>query len=341
MKPTDFAYHLTNYLTKHLPGVVGASKNTMLAYRDTFSLLLRFAKLREGIREDKLTLRVIDNGFVLRFLAWLESERGCSASTRNQRLAAVHAFFSYLQPLLPEMLLQLQGVIAIPMKKHQQAVIQFMSEEGIKVLLAEPDVTTKTGRKHLVILSFLFSTGCRVQELADMIVADAMYNANTVVRLTGKGGKSRLVPLDASFANLLKQYMEEFGLSDPARSNDLLFTSHTRQKFTRQGIAHILSKYAAQARQKRPDLIPEKLSPHSVRHSRAVCLLRSGVELIYIRDILGHSSVVSTEVYARVDSRKKREAIELAYQKTTPDVEAVWHSSNSIRDFIADIRRIK
>jgi site-specific recombinase XerD len=118
-----------------------------------------------------------------------------------------------------------------------------------------------------------------------------------VARLTGKGRKSRFVPLDVSFVNLLKQYIEEFGLPAPERSSDLLFASHTRQKFTRQGIAHILRKYAVQARQKHPDLIPKKLSPHSVRHSRAICLLRSGVELIYIRDILGHASVQTTEIY--------------------------------------------
>jgi site-specific recombinase XerD len=337
LKPTDFAYHLTNYLTKHLPGVVGASKNTMLAYRDTFSLLLRFAKLREGIREEKLTLRMIDNGFVLRFLAWLESERGCSVSTRNQRLAAVHAFFSYLQPLLPEMLLQLQSIIAIPMKKYQQTAIQFLSEEGIKVLLAEPNVATKTGRKHLVILSFLFATGCRVQELADMTVADAMYNANTVVRLTGKGGKTRFVPLDARFASLLKQYIDEFELSAPVRSNDLLFASHTRQKFTRQGIAHILRKYAAQARQKHPDLIPEKLSPHSVRHSRAICLLRSGVELIYIRDILGHVSVQTTEIYARVDGEMKRKALEKASGCVGSDLMPSWQKNKTLMEWLKSL----
>jgi site-specific recombinase XerD len=334
LKPTDFAYHLTNYLTKHLPGVVGASKNTMLAYRDTFSLLLRFAKLREGIREEKLTLWMIDNGFVLRFLAWLESERGCSVSTRNQRLAALHAFFSYLQPLLPEMLLQLQSIIAIPMKKYQQTAMQFLSEEGIKLLLAEPNVATKIGRKHLVILSFLFATGCRVQELADMTVADAMYNANTVARLTGKGGKSRFVPLDANFVNLLKQYIDEFGLSAPERLNSLLFASHTRQKFTRQGIAHILRKYAEQARQKHPDLIPEKLSPHSVRHSRAICLLRSGVELIYIRDILGHVSVQTTEIYARVDGEMKRKALEKASGNVSSDLMPSWQKDKTLMEWL-------
>lgn len=156
MKPTDFAYHLTNYLTKHLPGVIGASKNTVLAYRDTFGLILRFARSQEGIREERLSLQAIDKDFVIRFLTWLEGDRCCSVSTRNQRLAAIHAFFTYLQPLRTDMLFQIQDVLAIPMKKHRQAAMQFMSEEGVKALLAEPDISTKAGRKHLIILSFPF-----------------------------------------------------------------------------------------------------------------------------------------------------------------------------------------
>ncbi|MEN6318637.1 MAG: tyrosine-type recombinase/integrase [Syntrophaceae bacterium] len=337
MKPTDFAYHLTNYLTKHLPGVVGASKNTVLAYRDTFSLILRFARSQEGIREEKLSLQALDKDFVIRFLAWLEGDRGCSASTRNQRLAAIHAFFAYLQPVIPDMLFQIQGVIAIPMKKHRQSAMQFMSEEGIKAVLAEPDISTKAGRKHLVILSFLFATGCRVQELVDMTVADAMYNSNTVARLTGKGNKSRFVPLDNGFVNLLKQYLDEFGLSDSKRSGDLLFANHTGQKLTRQGVTYILKKYAALARQKRPGLIPERISPHSMRHSRAVSLLRAGVDLIYIRDLLGHVSVQTTEIYARVDGEMKRKALEKAAGSIGCDQLPAWQKDKTLLEWLQSL----
>lgn len=337
MKPTDFSYHLTNYLTKHLPGVVGASKNTILAYRDTFSLLLKFARSREGIREENLSLQVINKDFVIRFLSWLEGDRGCSTSTRNQRLAALHAFFAYLQPLRPDILFQIQIILAIPMKKHRQATMQFMSEEGIKALFAEPDISTKAGRKHLIILSFLFATGCRVQELVDMTVADAMYNSNTVARLTGKGSKSRFVPLDDGFVNLLKQYLNEFGLLDPKRSGDLLFASHTGQKLTRQGVTYILKKYATKARQKRPDLIPERISPHSIRHSRAVSLLRAGVDLIYIRDLLGHVSVQTTEIYARVDGEMKRKALEKVSGTVGRDQLPTWQKDKTLLEWLQSL----
>lgn len=337
MKPTDFAYHLTNYLTKHLPGVVGASKNTVLAYRDTFGLILRFARSKEGVREEKLSLQAIDKDFVIRFLTWLEGDRGCSTSTRNQRLAAIHAFFAYLQPLRSDMLFQIQGVLAVPMKKYRQTAMQFVSEEGVKALLAEPDISTKAGRKHLIILSFLFATGCRVQELVDMTVADAMYNSNTVARLTGKGNKSRFVPLDNDFVNLLKQYLDEFGLSDSKRSGDLLFASHTGQKLTRQGVTYILKKYAAQARQKHSDLVPERISPHCMRHSRAVSLLRAGVDLIYIRDLLGHVSVQTTEIYARVDGEMKRKALEKAAGTVGRDQLPVWQKDKTLLEWLQSL----
>jgi len=295
--PTDFAYHLTNYLSKYLPGEIGASKNTLLSYRDTFSLFLRFVKSNEGIKEEKLTLRKVDAALIKRFLSWIENERSCSTSTRNQRLAALHAFFSYLQPLIPELLFQIQEVLTIPMKRHPQTAMMFLSEEGVKALLAEPNLSTAAGRKHLVILSFLFETGCRVQELVDMTVADAMYNSNTVAKITGKGNKSRFVPLGTDFVRLMEQYTEEFALDRPERFMDPLFSSHLGRKYTRQGISHVLAKYAELARSKHPDLIPEGLSPHALRHSRAIFLLRAGVDLIYIRDILGHVSVQTTEIY--------------------------------------------
>jgi len=336
-KPTDFAYHLTNYLSKYLPGEFGASKNTLLSYRDTFSLLLRFAKSSERMREEKICLKHIDRAFVIRFLSWIENERNCSTSTRNQRLAAIHAFFIYLQPLFPEMLFQIQDVLSIPFKKHKQATITFMSEEGIRVLLAEPNLSTKSGRKHLVILSFLFETGCRVQELVDLIVADVMYSGNTIVKITGKGSKSRFVPLNADFVSLLVQYIEEFGLYNPDKSLEPLFSSHLGRKYTRQGITHVLAKYTASVKLKYPKLIPEGLSPHSLRHSRAVFLLRSGVDLIYIRDILGHTSVQTTEIYARIDGEMKRKALEKAAGSKKNDIMPIWQKDKPLLEWLQSL----
>jgi len=337
LKPTDFAFHLTNYLSKYLPGEAGSSNNTILAYRDTFKLLLRFAKDSEGLKEEKLTLKLINKPFILRFLEWIEKKRRCSVATRNQRLSAIHAFFTYVQSKAPEYIFQCQEILSIQMKKYHQEPMTFLSNEGIKALLAEPDIRTKSGRKHLIMLSFIFATGCRVQEISDIVVADVMYNGNTVAKLTGKGGKSRFVPLDELFVNLLRQYIEEFELSAPNRSGDFLFKNHLGQQFTRQGVTYILKKYAAQARKKQPEHIPAKLSPHGLRHSRAVDLLRSGIELIYIRDLLGHVSVQTTEIYARVDGEMKRKALEKASGNAVNEQMPAWQSDKALLEWLTNL----
>jgi len=336
MKPTDFAYHLSNYFSKYLPGEIGSGKNTMLSYRDTFRLLLKYAR-GNGVKEEKLTFAHIDKAFIVGFLSWIETERNCSIATRNQRLAAIHAFFSYMQSELPDLIFKFQEILAIPMKKHQQKVVEFMSDEGIKTLLAQPDQKTKGGRKHAVLLSFLFATACRVQELCDTRVADAMCNNNTVARLTGKGNKSRYVPLDEAFVKLLRQYLEEFELVAKHCSGEFLFKNHSGQQYSRQGIDYLVKKYGSLARQRHPELIPEKISSHTIRHSRAVSLLRSGMDLIYIRDILGHVSVQTTEIYIRIDSELKRKALEKASGNSANESMPIWKQDKTLMDWLKSL----
>jgi len=336
MTPTDFAYHLSNYFSKHLPGDIGSGKNTILSYRDTFKLLLAFAK-KEGVKEEKLTFSRIDKAFVIGFLSWIESERNCCARTRNQRLAALHAFFSYMQSELPDLIFKFQEILAIPMKKFHQKPVEFLSDEGVKLLIAQPDTRTKGGRKHMMILSFLFATGCRVQELCDIRVADALYNGSSVSKITGKGQKSRYVPLDKAFTDLLRQYLEEFSLNEERLSGDFLFKNHSGQQYTRQGISYIVKKYGCLAHSKHPGLVPESISVHTVRHSKAVSLLRSGVELIYIRDILGHVSVQTTEIYARIDSEMKRKALEKASGNSVNEKMPAWQKDKTLLDWLKSL----
>jgi integrase/recombinase XerD len=165
MKPTDFAYSLTFYLSKYLPGEVGASKNTIQSYRDTFSLLIKFCAWVKNIPAEKLTINQLDRELINDFLNWLETERKCSISTRNQRLAAIHAFFKYLQLEQPHALYQYQQILAIPMKKAQKKSINYLTLDGIKNLLNMPDRDTKGGRRDLVLLSLIYDSGARVQEI--------------------------------------------------------------------------------------------------------------------------------------------------------------------------------
>ncbi|MHB1376223.1 MAG: tyrosine-type recombinase/integrase [Candidatus Humimicrobiaceae bacterium] len=337
MKPTDFAYYLTNFLSKYLPGIEGCSANTISAYRDAFKLLLLFARDKESIKELKLKLSVIDKDFILRFLLWIENERGCAVITRNLRLAAIHSFYLYLQREMPENMYQFQEILSIPFKKHPQKTVNFLSTDAVKALLLKPDTNTESGRKHLVLLSLMYATGSRVQEIADLRVVDVMYNDSSLVKLTGKGSKSRFVPLEAPVVKLLCQYLEDFSLMESSKRMELLFTNHSQKKLTRQGITHILKKYADMVREKQPGLIPKTVSPHCLRHSRAVHWLQAGVDLIYIRDLLGHVSVQTSEIYARVDGEMKRKALEKASSYAFADGIPSWQKDKPLMEWLKEL----
>lgn len=339
MKPTDFSYHLTNYLSKYLPGRVGISPNTVYSYRDTFSLLLRFCLEEKAIAIEKISLETLQKNLIFEFLTWLETQRGCSVLTRNQRLAAIHAFFRYLQLEEPRHLFLCQQILAIPMKRSTSKTINYLTLDAIKAILEVPDSTCLMGRRDLVLLSLMYDTGSRVQEIADLIVADLRLESPPTIKITGKGNKSRLVPLMTPTAKLLEQYMTEHGLNSINSRSYPLFQNRSRNKLTRAGITYILKKYVDEARLQYPELFPKVVSPHSLRHSKAMHLLQSGVNLVYIRDLLGHVSIKTTEVYARADSMMKRNALESAYQSTSSAELPVWQENQDLLKWLKDLGR--
>lgn len=329
--PTDFAYHLSKYLSIYLPNFMGCSKNTIASYSDSFRLLLIFSYENQGIKAEKLTLSLINKEFVLKYLDWIETSRNCSISTRNQRLTAIHAFFRYIQNEIPEKIYDSQKIISIPKKKTPKETVSFMTTDGIKILLAEPDLKTSCGRKHMVLLSFLYATAARAQEVVDAKIEDFKFNGHDLVRLTGKGNKSRLVPLEKTVLNMLTDYLEKEKRERIIYSyNSNIFLNHSGNKLTRQGLSHILKKYVNSAREKHPDLIPENFSLHSMRHSRAVHWLQAGIDLIYIRDLLGHVSVQTTEVYARIDGDMKRKALEKVSSQSYNNEAPCWQTDKNL-----------
>ncbi len=335
-KPTDFAYSLTKYLTDYLSVIVGASKNTIISYRDTFKLLMIYASKKKSKRPEKFTLADFNREFILDFLDWIENERGCSIQTRNQRLTAVHAFSKYLQIEYPERMLDFQRIIAIPKKKCNQKIVSFLSVEGIKLLLQQPDTSTDSGRKHLILLTFMYTTACRVQEAVDAMIEDYKFNGINLVKLTGKGEKSRLIPLEKSAIRLMDSYIESCKKNKLFSEKNWLFLNHSGQKLSRQGVTSIIKKYADMARKKRPDLIPMDVSAHTLRHSRAVHWLQAGVDLIYIRDLLGHVSVQTTEIYIKIDGDSKRKALEKLANTQTPDLPE-WQKNQDLMSWLKDL----
>lgn len=336
MQPTDFAKHLSDFLTKYMPGERGASSNTIISYKDTFILFLVFTRDCKGIAANKLTLEKITREVVVNFLEWIETERNCSAATRNVRLAALHSFFNYLQYQSPQSLLEWQKILAIPVKKTEKTGIDYLSVDGIKAILAEPDQLTRSGRRDVALLSLLYDSAARVQEIIDLTPSMVRLDEPCTVKLIGKGSKARIVPLMLTQVALLKKYMSEQKLVEPYANQYPLFSNSRKEKLTRAGVNYILSKYAKQARLKHPALIPEKLSCHTLRHSKSMHLLQAGVNLVYIRDILGHTSVQVTEIYARTDSRQKREAIEKAYTKVVPEQTPSWLLNDDLLCWLKD-----
>ena len=299
MKTNDFSRYLTNFLSLYLPGHKNASVNTIASYRDAFKLLLAFCDEIKGMKPEKITLLKLTKDLVMEFLTWLEKERKCSISTRNQRLAALHAFFRYIQKESPENLFEIQKILAIPYKKKTKPMVPYLTANELKVLLEQPDLKTKDGRRDLVLLAVLYDTAARVQELVDLRIRDVRLTSPAVITLHGKGDKSRLVPVMGKTRTLLRQYLEESKRTTGIAEMELpLFYNQQHKTLSRWGVSYIINKYVDIAKQDPHFSIDFPVSPHVFRHSKAMHLLQANVNLIYIRDFLGHVDVATTEVYA-------------------------------------------
>lgn len=331
MKPTDFSKYISDFISRYLPNEKGVSSNTITAYRDTFVLLLSFLKEHKGIKVEKLTLEKIKKETILEFLDHLETKRKCSHSTRNARLAAIHSFYKYLQSETLDYLHECQKILSIKFKKSAYQSINYLTIDGIKLLLEQPDTATAKGRRDLTLLALMYDCGARVQEVIELTPSMLrLEHKPGTIKIVGKGNKSRLVPMLNAQTEHLKHYVKEHKLNEPHTNMYPLFFNSRKEKLTRAGIGHIVHKYASAARHKNKFLIPEKISPHSLRHSKAMHLLEAGVNLVYIRDILGHVSIQTTEIYARADSKQKRKALEKAYVGVLPSEEAKWTKDENL-----------
>lgn len=337
MKPSDFAIHLTEFFGVYLTQQKNVSKNTIASYRDTFKLLIRYCREQRNIQVEKINMNMLNHELIIDFLNWIENERKCSIATRNQRLAAIHSFFRYAQYEEPSGILHFQKVISVPFKKSPKTFVPHLTSEAMKFLLEQPDKSTVRGRRDLTLLSVLYDSGCRVQELADLRIRDVVLDNPAVLIITGKGNKSRRVPLLKNTLTLLEYYIQENSLDKSFKKDYPLFVNKQHNKLTKEGIAYIISKYVTVAR-KLSTIIPEKVNPHMFRHSKSVHLLQAGVNLIYIRDILGHENIKTTEIYLKCDSELKRKAIENAYpdliDSTLPD----WTKDSSLLDWLSKLK---
>jgi integrase/recombinase XerD len=337
MRPTDFAKYLTEFLSVYLPTQKNVSRNTLRSYRDTFKLLIKYCQEVKQISIERVVLNDFSKELLTDFLQWLEIERKSSISTRNQRLAAIHSFFRYVQAEEPAGMLHFQKIIGISTKKAPKPVVEHLTPEAVKLILEQPDKNTSKGRRDLTLISVLYDSGARVQELIDLRVCDVILDAPAIVTLTGKGNKTRRVPIMKNTASLLQSYLRENQLDKPWKNQYPLFTNSQNHQLTKEGVAHIISKYVVRARETSM-LVPPRVKVHMFRHSKAMHLLHAGVNLVYIRDFLGHVDLKTTEIYAKADTEMKRKALENVYPDLIDSNLPDWNKDQSLLSWLSALK---
>ena len=308
--PTDLGRDLVSFFEDFLPAQRGLSPHTIRSYRDALLLLLRFTARELRRTVDRLDVPDLTVERVTRFLAALEAERRNGIATRNARLGAIHVFARYLAGQRPEHLGALQRIIGMPFKRGAVEVpIEYLDRIELDALLKSIDRSTDLGRRDYALFAFMFNTGARVQEVLDVRVADVRLEAPAQVRLLGKGRKERVCPLWPATARILRDLIAERRGVRRESDSPLIFTNARGQPLTRYGVRYLLRRYVQKASRVAPSLKGKKLHPHSIRHSTAVALLKSGVDFATISQWLGHAGLNTTMRYARADLDLKRRAL--------------------------------
>ena len=307
---TNFSGLVQAFFTDRLLRQRRASPHTVAGYRDTFRLLLRFAKERLGKAPSKLSLKDLDAPFVGDFLDHLEKARGNGARSRNTRLAAIHSFFHYLSFQEPAYADQCRRVLAIPSKRYERRLIEYLTAEEIDALLAAPDRTTWIGRRDRALLLVGIQTGLRVSELIGLRRSDIILGAGAHVRCEGKGRKQRCTPLRQEAVEVLAQWLREC----PAEPATPAFPSSRGGPLSRDAVERLVARHQRSAERHCPSLKRKRVTPHVLRHTAAMQLLRHGIDRSVIALWLGHESVETTQMYLHADLRLKEEAL----SKVTP-----------------------
>jgi site-specific recombinase XerD len=310
MKVPPLATLLSTFFLRYLALERGVSPHTSSSYRDAMKLLLHFSATRCRRSVDQLVIEDLSAPVVLDFLAHLENSRANTVRTRNARLAAVQTFFRYVAGREPSLAALCSPVLAIPAKKSLRPVLGYLSEQELGHILAQVDRTARHGERDYVLLSVLYDTGARIQELLDLKPCDFHLEAPPFVRLRGKGRRERLCPLLPQSAQLVRKFLVARGRR--LDEQEPLLQNGRGARLGRHGARYILLKYLHRATGSMPGLARAPISPHTLRHTKAMHLLQSGVPLVMVKDFLGHVDMKSTEVYVQADLEMKRKALDLA-----------------------------
>lgn len=320
------------FLLEYLVGERNLARNTQKSYRDTLQQLLPFSARKARRRIDQLRVEDLSSERVRAFLHDLEERRGCGPATRNQRLAAIHSLAHFIGLHSPEHLHWRGQIRTIPLKKSARPLVTYLEKEEMDALLAAPDRSNTQGRRDYGVLLFLYNTGARADEVAQVRIAELDLGSRpdrdpSSVLIHGKGNKSRRCPLWAKTVNELSRLVSG---RVPAEH---VFLNRRGQPLTRFGIHALVKRYAAVVAATRPSLAQKRVSPHTIRHTTATHLLRSGVDMNTIRAWLGHVSLATTNVYAEVDLETKAKAlVNCEVKEDAPQKH--WRQDDGLMEFL-------
>ena len=311
------------------------SLNTQRSYRDAIRLLFRFIAERHATDPVCVTVDQVSAELVRAFLAHLEDQRGNSVATRNQRLTALHSLFRFISVQVPELVDHATRIQAIPLRRTSTPTMPYLDKAEIDALLAVPDRHRPHGRRDYALLLFLYNTGARAAEVATVTIGDLVLRAPSSVRLLGKGRKTRQCPLWSHTADVLRKLL---GSRVDGPNDDPVFLNVRGKPITRFGIHSLVTRIVKKAMASTPSLKTKRVSPHTIRHTTAVHLLRAGIDINTIRAWLGHASLETTNRYAEIDLEMKAAALDTCAVRDTEtdtyDREPIWHQHSELMAFL-------
>jgi site-specific recombinase XerD len=310
---TDLAPVLQGFFTDRLARQKKASPNTVAAYRDTCRLLLAFAQDKTGKPPSRLSLADLDAALVGAFLQHLEDDRGNGSATRNARLAAIHSLFKYAAPRAPEHAAVISQVLAIPPRRRERAIVSYLTPEEADALVAAPGRTTWHGRRDHALLLLAIQTGLRVSEITGLARQDVHLGTGPHVRCHGKGRKDRATPLTAQTVKVLRTWLAELG---PAPGSPL-FPTQSGRRMSRDAVEKLVARHVTAAADSCQSVKEKNVTPHTLRHTAAMTLLKAGVDTSVIALWLGHEGPETTQVYLHADMSIKEQALTRVQQPGT------------------------
>ncbi len=310
----NFSFYVQRYFMSYLIKQHNYGPNTISSYRDTFKLLLSFIASTSA-DASKISINDITHDKMVEFMTWLSDVRKNGVSTKNVRLAHIKSFFRYVMMTAPEHSYQCSKVLGIPFGKEDKKPPACMSTDAIKQMLALIDSASDEGLRHLALLSLMYDSACRVQEIIGLSVKDFHAGKCCRIYVYGKGNKYRSIPLLNETERIVSKYIKHFHLDPEAP----LFCNKKGERLTRQGIRYIIRKYSQMVNESSPGTIDGSVYPHRMRHSKASHLVDSGINIYNVRDFLGHESVATTQIYLTTNPEVTRRAIESVAKKTVPE----------------------